>query len=100
MVICTLISPYAQERAKARLLWDSDAFIEVFVNTPLEVCEARDPKGLYKKARSGEITQFTGLDAPYERPSDPDLVVDTTELSIDQSVECVKSCLKSRKLLG
>ncbi|MEV4142685.1 adenylyl-sulfate kinase [Amycolatopsis sp. NPDC049691] len=75
VAIASLISPYASDRASARAISGELPFVEVFVDTPLEVCEARDPKGMYAKARAGEITGFTGIDAPYERPSSPDLVL-------------------------
>jgi bifunctional enzyme CysN/CysC len=75
VAIASLISPYAEDRARARTIHDGLPFVEVFVDTPLEVCEARDPKGMYAKARAGEITGFTGIDAPYERPPSPELVL-------------------------
>ncbi|GLY41994.1 adenylyl-sulfate kinase [Amycolatopsis sp. NBRC 101858] len=75
VAIASLISPYEQDRASARAVSGDLPFVEVFVDTPLEVCEARDPKGMYAKARAGEIRGFTGIDAPYERPSSPDLVL-------------------------
>lgn len=75
VAIVPLISPYRDGRAQARAIHDEAGlpFLEVFVDTPIEVCEQRDPKGLYAKARAGEITGFTGIDAPYERPPSPDL---------------------------
>ena len=88
-VICALISPYAQSREWVREM--CTRFVEVHVCTPLEECERRDPKGLYASARRGEIREFTGLDAPYEAPRNPDLVIDTTEVSID---ECVMRVLE------
>ncbi|MEU8633722.1 adenylyl-sulfate kinase [Amycolatopsis sp. NPDC048633] len=75
VAIASLISPYASDRASARAVSGDLPFVEVFVDTPLEVCEARDPKGMYAKARAGEIQGFTGIDAPYERPTSPDLVL-------------------------
>ncbi|MCB1044206.1 MAG: adenylyl-sulfate kinase [Acidobacteria bacterium] len=82
-VIATYISPYAVTRNKVRDLCAN--FVEVHVATPLEVCESRDVKGLYAKARKGEITQFTGIDDPYEAPSDPELVIDTSQISADEA---------------
>ena len=76
VVAVSLISPYRQDRARARDIIRPDRFAEIFVSTPLSICEKRDPKGLYKKARSGEIPNFTGIDAPYEEPLSPDLVVE------------------------
>nr|WP_246628124.1 adenylyl-sulfate kinase [Paenibacillus oenotherae] len=84
-VIVASISPHRATRNKVRSLV-GDAFIEVFVQCPLEVCEQRDPKGLYRKARSGEITHFTGIDSPYEEPVDPDVIVETNKLSLDACV--------------
>ena len=76
IVICSFISPFEAERRMARSLFGEDEFIEVFVNTPLEVCEARDPKGLYAKARRGELKNFTGIDSPFEHPTDAEVEVD------------------------
>ncbi|MGI6496456.1 MAG: sulfate adenylyltransferase subunit CysN [Kiritimatiellia bacterium] len=86
LVITAFLSPAAADRAAARDIIGADRFMEVFVDTPLAVCEARDPKGLYRKARRGEIPGFTGIDAPYEVPEAPDLVLDTTTLSVEESV--------------
>jgi len=77
IVLTAFISPYRAERRMARQLFAEGEFIEVFMDTPLEVAEARDPKGLYKKARRGELKNFTGVDAPYEAPEAPELVVNT-----------------------
>lgn len=73
IVLCAAISPYRRDRAVARALVGPDRFIEIFVDTELAECERRDPKGLYRKARAGEITGFSGIDAPYERPESPEL---------------------------
>ena len=77
VALVPVISPYRADRARARAIHDAVGlpFVEVYVDTPLEVCEARDPKGLYAKARAGEITGFTGIDDPYEPPQAPDLVL-------------------------
>jgi len=77
IAMTSFISPYQKDRNRARNLMDKGEFIEVFVKTDLAECEKRDPKGLYKKARSGQITQFTGISAPYEEPEDPEIVVNT-----------------------
>lgn len=79
VVLTAFVSPYAADRDSVRALHPEGAFVEVFVDTPLEVCEARDVKGLYAKARAGEIPEFTGVSAPYEPPSDPEIRVDTTQ---------------------
>jgi adenylylsulfate kinase len=86
-VVVALVSPYRDSRAFARVLCRN--FIEVHVSTPLGVCEARDVKGLYAKARRGEIQQFTGIDDPYEPPIDPELVIDTSEVPLDDAVRMV-----------
>jgi bifunctional enzyme CysN/CysC len=86
LVITAFISPYRSDRDRARAV-APDLFHEVYVNAGLEVCEERDPKGLYKKARKGEIPEFTGISAPYEAPEAPEVEVDTGSLSLAQSVE-------------
>lgn len=77
IVIASFISPYRRERSLARSIVGPSRFVEVYVNTPVAVCEARDPKGLYRRARAGELRGFTGVDAPYEPPASPSIVVDT-----------------------
>jgi bifunctional enzyme CysN/CysC len=79
VVISTFISPFSADRMAARALFGADEFFEIFINTPLSACEARDPKGLYKKARAGDIRNFTGIDSPYEAPEQPDLEIDTLQ---------------------
>ncbi|MFA9452324.1 MAG: adenylyl-sulfate kinase [Candidatus Aminicenantaceae bacterium] len=93
------ISPYRQDRDKARSLLAEGSFVEIYVQVPLEVAEQRDPKGLYKKARAGEIKEFTGISAPYEEPSSPELVVDTGELDLEQSVDKVIRYLEDRDIV-
>lgn len=92
-VIGSFISPYQNARDFVRNLCDD--FTEVYISTPLEECERRDVKGLYEKARKGEITQFTGIDDPYEVPENPELVIDTTNLSVEEAVEKVLKFLSS-----
>lgn len=87
VVLVSFISPYRKDRRRARSLIDDGKFIEVYVKCPLEVAEQRDPKGLYKKARAGIIQDFTGISAPYEEPENPEIVVETDRLSIEESVE-------------
>jgi bifunctional enzyme CysN/CysC len=98
VVITAFISPYRMDRSRAReiALEGNAEFIEVFVDAPLEVCEARDPKNLYKKARAGQIRQFTGIDAPYEAPKDPEIVVHTDQQSVDESVATILEQLLPR----
>lgn len=86
IVLVSFISPFRSERRMARELFDADEFMEVFVDTPLEICEQRDPKGLYKKARAGEIKNFTGIDSAYERPERADIVLEGGSLSPDELV--------------
>ena len=95
LVIVSFISPFRSEREMARNLVEEGEFFEIFVDTPLEVCEARDPKGLYVRARRGEIPNFTGIDSPYEAPDDPDLRIDTTKASPEQAAESVVRHLRS-----
>ena len=78
ITLTAFISPYRADRQLAREVIGSDRFREVYLTTPLEVCEERDPKGLYKKARAGEIGEFTGISAPYEPPLNPDVIIDTS----------------------
>jgi bifunctional enzyme CysN/CysC len=85
IVLVAFISPFRDQRASARALFDTGEFIEVYVDAPLEVAEGRDPKGLYEKARRGEIANFTGIDSPYEAPERPDLRVDTSRTSPDEA---------------
>jgi adenylylsulfate kinase len=99
IVMTAFISPYRADRDKARELLDEGQFIEVFVDCPLEVCEERDPKGLYKLARSGEIKQFTGISAPYEAPVQPEVVVNTAELTLEECAQAVLAFLESRSLI-
>ena len=97
IVITAFISPYRADRKKARRLVGDKRFFEVFVYAPLEVCEERDTKKLYKKARAGEISDFTGISAPYEAPEHPEIILDTLELSIS---ECVDNIMKYFAALG
>lgn len=85
--LTAFISPYRRDREMARALATEEDFVEVFVDTPLEVCEQRDPKGLYKKARAGSIANFTGISAPYEEPEEPEVHLDGGQLTIDQCVD-------------
>jgi bifunctional enzyme CysN/CysC len=89
IVITAFISPFRTERMMVRELMEEDEFIEVFVDTPLDVAEQRDPKGLYKKARRGELKNFTGIDSPYESPLNPEIRIDTTKMSPEAAVEVI-----------
>lgn len=94
IVLTSFISPYASDRAKAREIIGSDNFIEVYVSTPLEECERRDIKGLYKKARDGKIPNFTGISSSYETPINPEIIVDTTACGLQEAVDFVLSEVK------
>lgn len=94
LVICALISPYAASRDEVR--GRCHRFIEVHVATPLDECERRDAKGLYARARRGEITQFTGLDDPYEPPARPEVTIDTRAVSVDEAVAHILEALHGR----
>lgn len=88
-IIClnSFVSPTEEIRASAKNIIGSEDFISVYINTPLEICEARDVKGLYKKARAGEIKGFTGIDSPFEAPVDPDVEILTADLSVEQACD-------------
>jgi len=93
IVICAFISPFQRDRDFARSLYSDGDFIEVFVNTPMDVIIKRDPKGHYKKAQKGLIENFTGIDSGYELPENPEIVIDTEELSVDESIDKIKNYL-------
>jgi len=93
-VLCSFISPFRAERRVARNLVEPGEFVEVFVDTPLAVAEASDPKGLFRKARRGELKNFTGVDSPYEPPEHPELRIDTTEVGAEQAVEAILAELR------
>jgi adenylyl-sulfate kinase len=95
-VLCALISPLAAQRAGARSIIGPERFVEVHVATPLEVCERRDPKGLYRKARAGQIPQFTGIDSAYEAPAQPDLRIDAGTEAPAASVARLVALLRGR----
>ena len=99
IVITAFISPFRSERGMARGLVEDNEFFEIYVDTPLEVAEQRDVKGLYKKARSGELNNFTGIDSPYEAPEQPELRIDTTAMSIEESADAVIEELSKRGIL-
>jgi bifunctional enzyme CysN/CysC len=97
IVITAFISPFRAERDMVRAMMAEGEFIEVFVDSPLDVAEARDPKGLYAKARAGELANFTGIDSPYEAPEQPDIRIDTTELSAEQAADAIVALLAERQ---
>jgi adenylylsulfate kinase len=100
MAITAFISPFEKGRELARQSVGEDRFFDIFLDAPLSVCEERDPKGLYKKVRSGEISNFTGIDSPYEKPVHPTLVLNTADLTVDESVEKILSILKENDIIG
>ncbi len=99
IVLTAFISPYRKDRDRVRSIVPEGKFIEVYVKTPLEVCEERDPKGLYKKARAGEIKDFTGISAPYEEPKNPEIILETDKLSIEECAEKVIDYLKNNSYI-
>ena len=100
IVLTAFISPYREDRDKARAIISNEDFIEIFVSADLSVCEARDPKGLYKKARAGEIKGFTGIDAPYEEPLNPELIVETDKNDIEASAQIVVDYLLEKGIIS
>ena len=93
IAMTAFISPYREDRDNARKLMNEGEFIEVFVRCPLQECERRDPKGIYKKARSGEVGEFTGISAPYEEPENPEIILDTDKMTLEECVEEVLTYL-------
>lgn len=99
VVIASFITPLNEDREKLRALFLEDEYIEVFVNTPLLVCEQRDVKGLYKKARTGEIKEFTGIDSPFEKPCYSDIIINTENQTVSECVKTIISVLESKELI-
>jgi adenylylsulfate kinase len=100
LVLSAFISPYRSQRELVKSLIPPGKFIEVHIATPLEVCEQRDVKGLYKKARAGEISHFTGISDPYEAPQQADLVLDTSVTSLEDSVQQLLGLLKQKQIIS
>lgn len=100
VVLTAFISPFAAERKMVRDLVAEGEFIEVFLDTPLAVCEQRDPKGLYVKARAGEIKHFTGIDSEYQVPANPEIILDTSKNQLSDSVAQLVSYLKQQHIIG
>jgi adenylyl-sulfate kinase len=100
IVLCTFVSPFSADRDFARSIIEPGRFIEVYVQCELDICKLRDPKGLYRKAMSGEITGFTGVDSPYEAPTAPEVSVHTSIVSVEDAAELVVGQLRTRGLLG
>lgn len=102
MTLTSFISPYRSDRATARTLFNSRSipFIEVYVQVPLAIAESRDPKGLYAKARAGEIKDFTGISAPYEEPEDAEIVIRSGETGVEEAVVQIVEYLEEKQLLA
>ena len=94
IVLTSFISPFRKDRRNAKEIIGKDSFVEVYISTPIEECERRDVKGLYKKARAGQIADFSGISSPYEEPENPDIEVDTTGKSIEETADYLFSQLK------
>lgn len=99
MVITAFISPYREDREMARQLVERGEFIEIYTKCPLDICEKRDPKGLYKKARAGQIPEFTGITAPYEEPENPEIIIETSKNNIEKSVNQIIMYLLKQKII-
>jgi adenylylsulfate kinase len=99
IVMTAFISPFRANRDAARKIFPHGDFIEIYCATPLEVCETRDVKGLYQRARAGEVKEFTGISSPYEAPLTPELIVDTSKQPLDESVTQVLEFLRTRGFL-
>ena len=100
IALTAFISPFRSDREKVRSLVPHGEFFEIYCRCPLDICEVRDIKGLYKRARAGEIKDFTGISSPYEEPVDPELVVDTGTLNLEDSVAKVVGLLRERGVIG
>jgi adenylylsulfate kinase len=100
IVMTAFISPINKDRDEARKLISNDDFIEIYCKASLETCESRDVKGLYRRARAGEITNYTGIDSPYEVPKNPELTIDTDNQSLEGSVSTILSFLKSNEIIN
>ncbi len=100
LVLAAFISPYREDREYIRKRFEGDNFIEIYVKCSVEECEIRDPKGQYKKARSGIIKNYTGISAPYEEPENPDMVIDTETLTLEQSVKVVIEFINNKRFIS
>ena len=96
VVLSAFVSPYRKDRENVKNIVGKENFVEIFVNTPIEECEKRDVKGLYAKARAGEINDFTGVNAPYETPQNPDIEIDTSMVSVEDSVAIIFKAIANK----
>ena len=99
IVLCSFISPFRAERQMVRDLVAAEEFVEIFVDTPLDECMRRDPKGLYARASAGHIKNFTGIDSPYEAPEHPEIVVRTRDTTADQAARAILDLLRERSII-
>ncbi|OIS64058.1 adenylyl-sulfate kinase [Bacillus subtilis] len=99
MILTAFISPFREDRDMVRALFPKGEFFEIYVKCPLHVCEQRDPKGLYKKARNGEIKHFTGIDSPYEAPISPDFIIESDQISISDGADLIINELQNRGII-
>ncbi|MGG7221969.1 adenylyl-sulfate kinase [Bacillus sp. ATD] len=99
MILTAFISPFREDRDMVRALFPIDEFFEIYVKCPLHVCEQRDPKGLYKKARNGEIKHFTGIDSPYEAPISPDFIIESDQISISDGADLIINELQNKGII-
>lgn len=99
ITLTSFISPYKLDREMVRHLLEDDEFIEIYVKCDLDVCEKRDPKGLYRKARNGEIKGFTGIDDPYEEPEEPEIIVETDKMTLEECTKKIIQYLKEKKYI-
>ncbi|MBW9315625.1 MULTISPECIES: adenylyl-sulfate kinase [Bacillus] len=99
MILSAFISPFREDRDMVRALFPKGEFFEIYVKCPLHVCEQRDPKGLYKKARNGEIKHFTGIDSPYEAPLSPDFIIESDQTSISDGADLIINALQNRGII-
>lgn len=100
VVLAAFVSPLKKHREKVRQIIGERDFIEIYCRCPVEICEKRDPKGMYKKARAGEIKEYTGVSAPYEEPENPDLIIDTHLLTLEESIEKVFKFVEEKVMLS
>ena len=99
IVSCALISPFREDREQVRKMFAENEFVEIYVQCPVHVCERRDPKGLYGKARNGEVKNFTGISSPYEAPLNPEIMIQTHRTTVEQSVQLIMEYLRKNCII-
>lgn len=100
LTMVAAISPFEKEREKVRKKFQEGDFVEIYIKCPIEECEKRDPKGLYKKVRNGEIKNFTGIDSPYEEPRNPEITLETDKMTVEEMTNEIIAYLKDNKVMG